>query len=167
MARLRMAVIGVGHLGKEHARIVAGLPDVELVGVVDTNADQARAVAQRVGTQAYSDWRPLLGRIDAATVAAPTRFHAALATDLLDQRIPVLVEKPLAATLEEAEALVDLSQRQQTILQVGHIERFNPAFEELAKRQLQPKFVTCERLGPFSGRSTDTGVVLDLMIHDL
>lgn len=167
MARLRMAVIGVGHLGKEHARIVAGLPDVELVGVVDPNAEQARAVAQRLGTQAYADLRPLLGHIDAASVAASTRFHSVLATELLQQRIPVLVEKPLAATLEEAEALVELSQRQQTILQVGHIERFNPAYEELTKRRLQPKFVTCERLGPYSGRSTDTGVVLDLMIHDL
>ncbi len=167
MARLRMAVIGVGHLGSAHARVVAGLPDVELVGVVDTNAEQAGAVAQRLGTEAFAELRPLLGRLDAATVAASTRCHAALATELLQHRIPVLVEKPLAATLEEAEALVELSQRQQTILQVGHIERFNPAFEELTRRRLQPKFVTCERLGPFSGRSTDTSVVLDLMIHDL
>src|SRR5205823_1052879 len=122
---------------------------------------------QKLGTQAYTEIRPLLGQIDAASIAASTRFHAVLATQLLQQRIPTLVEKPLAANLEEAEALVELSQRQQTILQVGHIERFNPAFEELSKCQLQPKFVTCERLGPFTGRSTDTGVVLDLMIHDL
>ena len=124
-------------------------------------------MAQRLGTQAFTTVRPLLGQIDAASVAASTRYHALLATELLQHRIPVLVEKPLAATLEEAEALVELSQRQKTILQVGHIERFNPAFEELSKRHLQPKYVTCERLGPFSGRSTDTGVVLDLMIHDL
>ena len=93
MARLRMAVIGVGHLGKEHARIVASLPDVELVGVVDTNADQGRAVAQRLGTQAFTSWQPLRGQLDAACVAASTRFHAALATELLQHRIPVLVEK--------------------------------------------------------------------------
>src|SRR5947209_16761039 len=101
MVRLRMAVIGVGHLGKEHARIVASLPDVELVGVVDTNADQARAVAQRLGTQAFTELRPLLGQIEAASVAASTRFHHILATELLQHRIPVMVEKPLAATVEE------------------------------------------------------------------
>jgi predicted dehydrogenase len=167
MGRLRMAVIGVGHLGKEHARILAGLPDVELVGVADVNLDQAQVVAQRCGTQAYADYWPLLNLVDAVTIAAPTTHHHALAAEFLRRGLPVLVEKPLAATLEEGQALVELSRQHGAALQVGHIERFNPAFEELARRPLQPKFVECERLGPFSGRSTDIGVVLDLMIHDL
>jgi predicted dehydrogenase len=167
MARLRVAVIGVGHLGKEHARILATLPEVDLVGVADVDGAQAQAVAQRCGTRGYADYWPLLNLVDAATIAVPTTNHFAIALEFLRRRIPVLVEKPLAATLAEAETLVQVAQRERTLLQVGHIERFNPAFEELQRHPLQPKFVECERLGPYSGRSTDIGAVLDLMIHDL
>jgi predicted dehydrogenase len=167
MGRLRLAVIGVGHLGKEHARILAGLPDVELVGVADVNAEQAQAVASRCGTRGYGDYWPLINLVDAATIVVPTTFHHAIALEFLRHGIPLLVEKPLAATLDQAEELVALASRQGTILQVGHIERFNPAFEELQRHPLQPKFVQAERLGPFTGRSTDIGAVLDLMIHDL
>jgi predicted dehydrogenase len=167
MRRLRLGVVGVGHLGKEHARILAGQPDVELVGVVDTNPDQARAVAGRCGCAAYTDHRDLLPDVDAAVVAVPTTHHHAVASDYLDRGVPLLIEKPLAATLEQAEALVEIANRRGVVLQVGHIERFNPAFAELLGRPLQPKFVECERLGSFTGRSTDIGVVLDLMIHDL
>ena len=167
MARLRMAVIGVGHLGKEHARILAGLEEVELVGVADVNRDQAEAIARRVGAQAFTEYWPLLNLVDAACIVVPTRQHFAVAAEFLRRQIPVLVEKPLAATLEEAEGLVELAERNRVVLQVGHIERFNPAFEELQSRPLQPKFITCERLGTFSGRSADVGVVMDLMIHDL
>jgi predicted dehydrogenase len=167
MARLRMAVVGVGHLGKEHARILAGLPEVELVGVADVNAEQAQTVARRLSTQAFADYWPLLNLVDAATIVVPTTFHFAVAAEFLGRGIPLLVEKPLAATLREAELLVALAERHGAILQVGHIERFNPAFEQLRHRPMQPKFISCERLGPFTGRSTDIGVVLDLMIHDL
>ncbi len=167
MARLRMAVVGVGHLGKEHARILAGLEEVELVGIADVNAGQAEAIAHRLGTRAYADYRPLLDAVDAACVVVPTSQHFAVAAEFLRRGTPVLVEKPLATTLEEAEALVDLAERSGAVLQVGHIERFNPAFEELQTRPLQPKFITCERQGPYTGRSSDVGVVLDLMIHDL
>jgi predicted dehydrogenase len=167
MARLRLAVIGVGHLGKEHARILAGLPDVELVGVADVNADQARAIASRYNTRAFSDYWPLLNLVDAAVIVVPTIHHHTIAAEFLRRGISLLVEKPLAATLEQAQGLVDLACANSALLQVGHIERFNPAFEELQQRPLQPRYVACERLGPFSGRSTDIGVVLDLMIHDL
>jgi predicted dehydrogenase len=167
MKRLRMAVIGVGHLGKEHARILAGLPDVELVGVADIDPEQAQTVARRCGTKGYCEYWPLLNLVDAATIAVPTTQHHAIGVEFLRRGIPLLVEKPLAATLKEAEDLVELARRQRTMLQVGHIERFNPAFEEIARRPLQPKFVECERLGPLTGRSMDIGVVLDLMIHDL
>jgi predicted dehydrogenase len=167
MNRLRMAVIGVGHLGKEHARIVAGMPDVELVGIADVSAEQARFVAERCGTEAFTDFTQLLNRVDAVTVVVPTIHHHAVASKFLERGIPVLVEKPIAATLAEADDLIRLARDNGVPLQVGHIERFNPAFEELVSRPLQPKFVESERHGPFTGRSTDIGVVLDLMIHDL
>jgi predicted dehydrogenase len=167
MTRLRMAVIGVGHLGKEHARVLASLPDVELVGVADVNAEQANAVAHRLGTTAYHDYWPLLNLVDAVCVVVPTTQHYAVASKFLQRGIAALVEKPLAATLEQADQLVDLARRHGSTLQVGHIERFNPAFEDLERRPIQPKFVSSARLGPFSGRSMDIGVVLDLMIHDL
>jgi predicted dehydrogenase len=167
MKRLRMAVVGVGHLGKEHARILAGLPEVELVAVADVNFDQARAVAQRHNTQAFADYWPLLNLVDAASIVVPTTYHLAVAGEFLKRGLPVLVEKPLALDVEQARVLVELAERHRAVLQVGHIERFNPAFEDLLSRRLQPKFVAAERLGVFTGRSTDIGAVLDLMIHDL
>jgi predicted dehydrogenase len=165
--RLRMAVIGVGHLGKEHARILAGLPDVELVGVADVNLAQAQTVAERVGTQAFADYWPLLNLVDAATIVVPTSQHAAVAGEFLERGIPLLVEKPLAMNLREADMLVKLAEEAKTLLQVGHIERFNPAFKEVQRRSFQPKFIQAQRLGPYTGRSCDVGVVMDLMIHDL
>lgn len=167
MTRLRMAVVGVGHLGKEHARILADLPEVELVGVADVMAEQVEAVATRVGCKAYTNYRSLLQLVDAAVIAVPTCHHHAVASDFLRCGIPVLVEKPLALDVEEAEELVDIAHRQGTILQVGHIERFNPAYESLLGRSFQPKFIECQRLAGFTGRSADVSIVLDLMIHDL
>ncbi len=162
-----MAVIGVGHLGKEHARILAGLPEAELVGIADVRTEQAQAVARRLGCPAYSSHRPLLELIDAAVIAVPTTLHHVIAADFLQYGIPLLVEKPLASNLEQAQGLVALAQRHRTLLQVGHIERFNPALEELQRHAFQAKYVSCERLNSFTGRSADIGVVLDLMIHDL
>jgi predicted dehydrogenase len=167
MKPLRIAVVGVGHLGKEHARILAGLSGVELVGVADINFDQAQQVARRVGTQAFGDYWPLLNLVDAASIVVPTTQHHAIASEFLRRGIPLLVEKPLAGDPVQAEDLVRLAKENDVILQVGHIERFNAAFEDVQQRPLQPKFVTCERLGPYTGRSTDIGVVHDLMIHDL
>jgi predicted dehydrogenase len=167
MPALRLGVIGVGHLGKEHARIVSGLPGVMLAGVADVNAIQAEAVAQRCGTKAYTDYRSLLSEIDAAVIAVPTTQHYAIASDVMSSCIPALVEKPLAANLEEADELLAVSRKHGAMLQVGHIERFNPVFEALQARPLTPKYVSSERIGGYSGRSTDVGVVLDLMIHDI
>ena len=167
MTRLRMAVIGVGHLGKEHARILAGLPEVDLVGVADTNSEQAQSVAKRLGTQAFSDYWPLLNLVDAASIVVPTSLHEAVAGEFLRRGIPVLVEKPLAPTAVAAARLAEMAEKNGALLQVGHIERFNPAFEEVKRRCLQPKYIRAERLSSFSGRSFDIGAVLDLMIHDL
>ena len=167
MSRVRVAVVGVGHLGKEHARILAGLPEVELVGVVDRNAAQVEQVAQRCQTKAYADHRPLVDQVDAAVVVVPTSSHHAVACDFLQCGVPLLLEKPMTCTRAEADELLALAGQHNTLIQVGHIERFNPAYVELQRRPLQPKFIQCERLGGFTGRSTDVGVVLDLMIHDL
>ncbi len=167
MTRLRLGVIGVGHLGKEHARILSGMPDVELAGVVDTQPGQAEMIAQRCGTRAFGDHRALLPLVDAAVVVVPTVHHFKVAADFLAHGIPLLIEKPLTTAVADADELVALAAKHNVVLQVGHIERFNPAFEELQRRPLQPKLINCERYSGFSGRSTDIGVVLDLMIHDL
>jgi predicted dehydrogenase len=167
MKRLRAAVIGVGHLGKEHARIFSTLPEVELVGVADLNHEQAQTIARRLNTQAYSDYWPLLNLVDIASIAVPTCDHHAVAREFLRRGIPLLIEKPLARTSAEAQELVQLAEQHHTLLQVGHIERFNPAFEDLCSRSFQPQFIRAQRLAPFTGRSSDIGVVLDLMIHDL
>jgi predicted dehydrogenase len=167
MSRLRVAVIGVGHLGKEHARILSTLTEVELVGVADTNTDQAQAVARRCNTRAYADYWPLLNLVDAATIAVPTTYHRHVGVEFLKRGLPVLIEKPLAPSLEQCDELLALSRQHDALLQVGHIERFNPALLELEQCRLRPKYVEAERLGTFSGRSLDIGVVLDLMIHDI
>src|SRR6478752_3455919 len=137
MEPLRLAVIGVGHLGKEHARILSTMSDVHLVGVADLNSDQAEAVALRCRTKAFPDHKPLLGQVDAAVIVVPTVYHHGVATEFLRRGIPVLVEKPLAADLGQASDLVELAREHKTVLQVGHIERFNPVFEELLRRPLQ------------------------------
>lgn len=167
MQRIKMGVVGVGHLGQAHARILAGLSDVELVGVVDSDREQAAAVAARCATRALDSHFDLFSRVDAACIVTPTTCHHSIAKDFLSLGIPVLVEKPLALNLNEASELVELAKLHQTILQVGHIERFNPAYEELRSRCITPKFIEVERHGTFTGRSTDIGAVLDLMIHDL
>ncbi|HEV3142254.1 MAG TPA: Gfo/Idh/MocA family oxidoreductase [Gemmataceae bacterium] len=167
MQPLKVGVVGVGHLGKEHARILSGLRGADLVGVVDVDPGQAQAVAERCGTQVFASATELANHVDAACIVVPTKNHHSVAAEFLARGIPTLVEKPLALNLEQANDLVALARKHRTILQVGHIERFNPAYEELRGRSINPKFVECERHGTFTGRSTDIGAVLDLMIHDL
>jgi predicted dehydrogenase len=162
-----MAVIGVGHLGQHHARILAGMPDIELVGVADANPEQARTIAAKLGTTPFDRFEPLLTRVDAVSVVTPTLHHHAVASAFLRAGVPVLVEKPVCRTVAEADELVALAGKACVPFQVGHIERFNPAFEELVKRPIRPKFIEAERHGPYTGRSVDIGAVLDLMIHDL
>jgi predicted dehydrogenase len=165
--KLRVAVIGVGHLGQAHARVLSALSDVELVGVADANASQADLVATRHRTQAFTHFGPLLDLVDAACIVVPTVQHHVVATAFLEHGVHLLVEKPLAPSVEQADAIVNAARRNGCIVQVGHIERFNPAFESIAGKSIQPKLVECERHGPFTGRSADIGAVLDLMIHDL
>jgi len=169
MSRLRMVVVGTGALGKHHARILSQLPSVELVAVADCNADSAQAVAQTCRTRWLTDYRELLlaEQIDAAVVAVPTFAHRDVAADFLRRHIPVLVEKPLASNFDHARQLVALAKESQTLLQVGHIERFNPAFQAAELLVHDPKYIRAERYSPYAFRSTDIGVVHDVLIHDL
>lgn len=167
MSHLRVAVIGVGHLGQAHARVLSAIPGVELVGVADANIEQAETVAARHNTRAYSHFGPLLDQVDAASIVVPTNHHCSVATAFLDCGVPLLIEKPLALDVEQATRIVELADRRGCIVQVGHIERFNPAYEALTRLPIRPKYVKCERIGPFTGRSQDVGAVLDLMVHDL
>jgi predicted dehydrogenase len=166
-AALRVAVVGVGHLGRHHARILADLPGVTLAGVVDLDAARAREVAGACGTVVIEEAARLPGLVDAVTIAVPTESHESVAVPLLEGGIPVLVEKPLAASLEQAARLTDLSRRRRTLLAVGHTERFNPAVDAARRHLHTPRFIEGHRLGTFSPRSLDIDVVFDLMIHDI
>ena len=167
MSRLRMAVIGAGHLGRIHARLLRGRDDVELIAVVDPVAAARDAVAAEFQTASVADYRSLDGRIDAAVVATPTQFHHEVARDLLQRGIHALVEKPITTTVAEAESLIVAAARGGLVLQVGHVERFNPALRAVRPRLGTPRYIEGARTSGYSFRSTDIGVVLDLMIHDL
>jgi predicted dehydrogenase len=164
---LRAAVVGVGHLGALHAEKYAGLDGVELVAVVDTDPQRAGAVADRLHARALSDYRELFGQVDCVSLAVPSSLHFALAKDLIEHGIDVLVEKPMTGSVAEGKELVAAAERRGRILQVGHLERFNPALRALRDIIQQPRFIECHRLAPFVERGTDVDVVLDLMIHDL
>jgi predicted dehydrogenase len=165
--RLRAAVVGVGYLGAFHAEKYASLPNVDLVAVVDTDAQRASEIAARVGTAAVTDYHDLFGCVDCVSLAVPTPAHFPLAADFLAHDIDVLVEKPITSSAADGQALVRLAAERQRILQVGHLERFNPAIRSLAAIITEPRFVECHRLAPFVERGTEVDVVLDLMIHDL
>jgi predicted dehydrogenase len=164
---IKLAVIGVGHLGRQHARLYADLPDVELVGVVDILKPRVEEIACLYRTTAFADYRQILGKVDAVSLAVPTIDHARIGIDLLEHGVDVLVEKPIAASVEEAQALVDAAARHNRLLQVGHVERFNPIVAVAREAATRPQFFEIHRLAEFSPRSLDIDVVLDLMIHDI
>ncbi|HWP99649.1 MAG TPA: Gfo/Idh/MocA family oxidoreductase [Vicinamibacterales bacterium] len=167
MTTLRVAVIGVGHVGRHHARILAGLPGVRLEAVVDREAERAAEVARQTGARALTDFRPLLGAVDAVSIAVPTAAHADVALPFLERGVATLVEKPLARSVADARLLVDEAARRGAVLAVGHTERYNPAVRAALPLVTAPRFVEVHRLGTFPERSLDIDVVLDLMIHDL
>ena len=167
MQRLRVGVVGVGHLGRHHARVFAGIDGVELVGVADARLAQAEAVAGPLGAAAFEDYRELIGRVDAVSVAAPTSLHREIAGAFLERGISAMVEKPLTSRVDHARELVELARSNNATLQVGHIERFNPALSALDDVRIRPRYISAERAGTFTFRSTDIGVVFDLMIHDI
>ncbi len=164
---IRTAVIGVGYLGRFHAQKYAQMEGVDLVGVVDVSPERAQEVAKEVGTEAYTDIHEIVGKIDAASVVVPTIHHHEVAKILFSRGIHCMIEKPVSTTVEEADELISLAKEQGLILQVGHLERFNPAIKVLEAKVKHPLFIEAHRLSGFKDRATDVDVVLDLMIHDL
>jgi predicted dehydrogenase len=167
VSAVRVGVVGVGALGQHHARVYSDLPGAALAGVFDADAARAAEVAARYGCRAFSSLEDLLPGVDAVSVAVPTVDHHRVSRTLLEAGKDVLVEKPMTVTLAEADDLIGLAAARQAVLQVGHIERFNPAADVLRATVQQPRFIEVHRLGAFSPRSLDIDVVLDLMIHDL
>lgn len=165
--RLRVAVIGVGHLGQHHARLLGSMDGVELVGIVDIKPGRAEDVAAKCGTRAWPVASDLLGRVDAVTIAVPTVSHLAVALPFLERGVATLVEKPLAPTVSDAERLISTAASAGAILAAGHTERFNPAVVAALPLVSDPRFVEVHRLGTFPERSLDIDVIFDLMIHDL
>ena len=164
---LRVGVVGVGHLGARHAQIYAAMPQVRLVAVCDLDAARAQQVARELGCQAVTDARRLLGQVDAVSLAVPTTRHAEVGVPLLRQGIHLLVEKPIATTLAEANALIRAARSARCLLQIGHVERFNAAIHAAMAHLTHPRFIEVHRLSPYPFRGTDVSVVLDVMIHDL
>lgn len=167
MPLVTTAVIGTGYLGKFHAAKYAELPQSKLIAVVDTDLSTAQRIGDQFSVAAMSDYRDLLGRVDAVSIVVPTSLHFEVARDFLSHGSHVLVEKPITATIEQAQELINLAQARERILQVGHLERFNNAILDLNRFLHQPLFIESHRLAPFKPRGTDVSVVLDLMIHDI
>lgn len=167
MTKLRVAVVGAGHLGKIHARLLSSQKNVQLVAVADPSPAAQQHVLDQFETEAVSDYRKLFGKIDAAVVATPTRTHFSIAQELLSEKIHTLIEKPLTDSVSDAQELVHLADRNDCIIQVGHVEQFNPAIKAALNLVGQPKFVQAARMSGYTFRSTDIGVVHDLMIHDI
>jgi len=167
MGKLRVAVIGAGHLGAIHAKVYSKLPSVKLVGVCDVNGDRAKEIGDRFDVPFYTSYEDLFDKADAVSIAVPTSLHYNVAKDFLTNNIHTLVEKPITKTLSEADELVEIARSKKLTLQVGHIERFNSAVLAIEQYINKPRFIECQRLGPFHKRVQDVGVVLDLMIHDI
>jgi hypothetical protein len=165
--KLRIAVIGAGHLGTIHTRLVKTIDEVELVGVADPSPAARQRIAEDLEVAVFEDHRPLIGKIDAAILAAPTDHHYWIGMELAEAGVHLLVEKPLTLTVAEADALIRAARARHLVLQVGHVERFNPAFTTAAAQLHRPRYIEAVRASGYTGRSIDVGVVLDLMIHDI
>jgi predicted dehydrogenase len=165
--KLRAGVIGVGKLGQHHARIYSEIPDIDFVGIIDKDKNQAEHIAKKCKTQVFTDIKDLVGKVDMVNIAAPTPLHYEIAKFFIQNHIHCLIEKPITVTLEEANELVNLAKENNVIIQVGHIERFNSAVIEAQKYIHNPRFIEVNRLGPYDPRVAHVSVVLDLMIHDL
>ena len=165
--KLRVAVIGVGHLGEYHVQKYIGLPDVELVGVADVDNDRVNEIARRYDIKAYGDHRDILDMVDAVSLAVTTEMHFEVARDILQRGVHMLIEKPITYDLSEADTLINIARQQDLVLQVGLIERFNPAIVKMERMLNNPVFIESHRMNLFTKRGLDVDVVLDLMIHDL
>ena len=164
---VRIAVVGAGYLGRHHARILVGLPGVELIAIADTNAKRAEETADKVGVSATTDFNELFGQVEAVTLAVPTDIHRNVAIPFLERGVSVLVEKPIARLVSEADEMISAALKSKATLMVGHTERYNPATDVALPLAKNPRFIEVHRLGVFTARSLDIDVVFDLMIHDL
>ena len=167
MSKLKTAVIGVGYLGKFHADKYAALENSDLIAVVDADVQIGRAIADKHGVKALTDYHELLGKVDAVSIATPTTTHHQIARDFLEHNCHVLIEKPITVTVDEADDLIELALSHERVLQVGHLERFNAALMDLGDTLETPTFIESHRLAPFNPRAIDVNVILDLMIHDI
>lgn len=167
MKKVKVAVVGVGYLGKFHAQKYAAMETVDLVGVVDSDKSRAEEVANQLGTRAFENHQALFGCVDAVSVVVPTRDHYRVSRDFLERDVDVLIEKPITSTIDEADQLIDCAESRGLIIQVGHLERFNPAVMALEGIVTGPRFIESHRLSVFKPRGLDVSVVLDLMIHDI
>jgi predicted dehydrogenase len=165
--QLRTAVVGAGKMGQIHAKVLGKLPQSRLVGIVDIQPDKAKKLAKEYKCPAFTDSRELFGKVDAVTIAAPTKSHLQIAELFIGQNIPVLIEKPLAASSAEGQIIVALAEKNNTVVAVGHSERCNPVVQAMKRLKIEPKFIEATRISPYPFRSTDIGVVLDVMIHDI
>jgi predicted dehydrogenase len=167
MKKIRTAIVGAGKMGGIHAKVYSKLDEVQLVAIADMDLTRAQNLAQQYNCQALSDPRELIGKVDAVTISAPTVAHRVLAELFISNRIPVLIEKPLASSVEEGRRIVELSKKYNTVVAVGHSERCNPVVQAMKRLKIEPMFIESTRVSPYPFRSMDIGVVLDVMIHDI
>ena len=169
MEKIKVAVIGAGNMGKNHIRIYSEMNNVELIGVVDLNNKIGKEIANKFNTNYFSDYKEVVDKVNAVSIVVPTKFHYGIAKEFLNSGVNVLIEKPITINLNEADEIIGLADKNKLILQVGHVERFNPAIIELSKYIKPDEIISIDasRIGPFGARITDSGVVLDLMIHDI
>ncbi len=167
MSKVKVGIVGVGHLGSIHAKVYSKMDNVDLVGVCDCNLERALEIGKKYHTRSYADYEDLFDKVEAASIAVPTSLHYNIAKEFLNHGIHILIEKPITKTLSEADELIEIAHKKNLIIQVGHVERFNAAVVALEHYLKKPKFLECQRLGPFHKRVEDVGVVLDLMIHDI
>ena len=167
MDKIRTAVVGAGKMGRIHAKVYSQLPQSQLTAIVDIKKENAQSLAKRYECEAFEDCSELIGKVDAVTIAAPTVQHLDLAKILIENNIAVLIEKPLAANAKQGKKIVNLAKKHNTVVAVGHSERCNPVIQAMKRLHIEPKFIEAIRVSPYSFRSTDIGVVLDMMIHDI
>ena len=164
---IRVAVIGVGYLGKFHAQKYTKISDSELIGIVDLNMESAQKISSELNVPFHTDYREIVDKVDAVSIVVPTIHHYRIAKDFLKNGVHVLLEKPFASKIEEAEELEKIANEKDLCLQIGHLERFNPVFTKFKELIKQPKFIENVRIAPFTNRGADVDVILDLMIHDI
>ena len=167
MSKVKIAVIGIGYLGEFHAQKYKANKDADLIGIVDTNKQRSEEISNKIGVKSYNDYKSIIDQVDAVSIVVPTNLHYKIAKFFIENKKHVLIEKPFASNTAEARKLKKISEKNKTILQIGHLERFNKAFVELKDKVKNPLFIECNRISPFKIRGTEVDVIMDLMIHDL